>query len=379
MKKRIIMALFLLMAGAFLFTIPASAQGIDLIPDKDDRVVFGGEFTLGAGESVFGDLLSFGGAITLEEGSEVTGSFVSMGGSAEVAGKVAGDLVAFGSSIDLQSSAVVGGDLAMIGADLTRDSGAEVLGDVVTETVPVDLQIPALPNFQIGEDGFNFDFSGPNFDGGPSFDGRDFNFDNRSLTNRAGREVRSGLLNAFALSAIAVIVVLFLPENTKRVSKASLSEPIATGGVSLVSIVVVPVLLVILTLTVILIPVALLLILAVITAILFGWVALGWELGTRLLTALNLDWADSLQAGVGTFVLTFTVSLIGLVPCLGWIAGFLLMLLSFGGVVLTRFGTRDYPESDLVVSKPAKKPAPKKKAAAKRKAPPKKKPPKKAN
>lgn len=385
MKRIISLALLIVLVGALFVPLSASARGIDLIPSRDDRVVFGGKFKLESGQRLDGDLLSFGGQVTLEEGSVVTGSFVSMGGEAEVAGTIGDDLVAFGAKVELKSMAVVEGDLAMIGAELERDSGAQVLGDIVRETVPQDFQVPDIPGLQIGPEGLSFSFDGPQLDPLPELETPEFRYERPSLASRVARDVRGGLLNAFGMAAIAVIVVLFLPDQTRRVSRAALNQPLASGGVSLVSFIVLPILFVILAITIILIPVVALLAMAFAAAIIFGWVALGWELGERLLKALNLDWADSLQAGSGTFVLTFSVSLIGLIPCLGWIAWFLLVLLSLGAVILTRFGSQEYPDLEVIEAAPAKapakakRPAKKKTSTPKKKSPAKKRPPKKAS
>ena len=49
------------------------------------------------------------------------------------------------------------------------------------------------------------------------------------------------------------------------------------------------------------------------------------------------------------------------------IAGFLVLLLSFGGVVLTRFGTQSYPQVEVVAAPAPKSPAKPKKTATKKK------------
>ena len=48
------------------------------------------------------------------------------------------------------------------------------------------------------------------------------------------------------------------------------------------------------------------------------------------------------EAGLGTFLFSAVVLGIGLVPCVGWIAPFVVGLLALGGVIVSRFGTVTY-------------------------------------
>jgi hypothetical protein len=76
---------------------------------------------------------------------------------------------------------------------------------------------------------------------------------------------------------------------------------------------------------------------------LFGMIAIGTEVGERFTHAINQTWAPPLTAGTGTFLMMLVVGGIGMVPCIGWLATFLVALLGVGGVVLTMFGTQTYP------------------------------------
>lgn len=379
MKKFQAIALLGVLLAALLFPISASAQGQALFPDKDDKVVFGGSFTLSEGERLFGDLISFGGSISIKQGATLQGTLIAMGGSADIAGEISGDFVAMGTTVNLMDSAYVVGDMAMLGASLNREAGAQVIGDVITDTVPLSFDIPGMPNIQLNSDAFIF---GGNADESPQIAVPEAIAYQRSLAGRVANEVQAGLFNAFAMAAIAILAILFLPAQTKRVAHTSLGEPLAAGGLSLISMIILPILMIFMSITIILIPIVILLAFLIVLALVFGWVSVGWELGERLLKALNLDWAEPLQAGVGAFVLTFVAALIGLVPCLGWLATFLVLLTSFGGVLLSRFGTQDYPALEIIVAEPKAltKTAPvAKKAPAKKKAPTKKAPPKKSS
>ena len=56
-------------------------------------------------------------------------------------------------------------------------------------------------------------------------------------------------------------------------------------------------------------------------------------------------------AGIGTLIITIIARLAALIPCVGWTVGAILSLFGLGAIVLTRFGTRDYPLE--IISKPA--------------------------
>lgn len=81
---------------------------------------------------------------------------------------------------------------------------------------------------------------------------------------------------------------------------------------------------------------------------LFGWIAIGLELGKRIAVLFKADWAPAVNAGVGTFLLTILTSLFGAIACVGWVIPTLVILLAAGGVVMTVFGTKaldNYPSA----------------------------------
>ena len=77
-------------------------------------------------------------------------------------------------------------------------------------------------------------------------------------------------------------------------------------------------------------------------AALFGWLAIGIVIGERLMPNLTSQavspfWTAALGAGL----LTLLSDLLGLVPCVGWVGGFLVTCAGLGAVALTRFGTME--------------------------------------
>ncbi|MEN6482120.1 MAG: hypothetical protein ABFD29_08090, partial [Anaerolineaceae bacterium] len=43
-------------------------------------------------------------------------------------------------------------------------------------------------------------------------------------------------------------------------------------------------------------------------------------------------------------ILTIIARLVAMIPCVGWLFGFVLAMIGLGAVVLTRFGVKNYPE-----------------------------------
>ena len=99
-----------------------------------DIVQFGEDVTVPAGKRV-ATLVAGGGDVTID--GTVTEDVVAFGGDVLVRGTVEGTVVCFGGDVRLASTAVVGSAntsqdpaIALIGGTLTREPGAQVIGDV---------------------------------------------------------------------------------------------------------------------------------------------------------------------------------------------------------------------------------------------------------
>lgn len=300
----------------------------------DDKVVFGGTYTLESGQSLDGNLVIFGGAVTTEEGSTVNGDVALIGGVVEVGGQVNGNLVGIGGAVQVTSTAVVNGDLVTIGATLSRDEGARVTGQIVNGiNVPFTFDIPSGP-------------ANPNLPALPEVPGLP------AIPKTPGLNVSFNpfldmlwfFFRTFMWALLAVLVVIFFVKPTERIAKTAVAQPLITTGAGLLIAFLTPFVLVALTLTIILIPVTLIAVLALLVAWMFGWVALGLEIGRRIAKLFNTEWAPAIAAGVGTLILFLVLGGINqLVPCVGWIPQTLVGMWGFGAVVMTRFGTQDYP------------------------------------
>jgi hypothetical protein len=327
--KKLICSLMLLV----LFLLPAHSA-YALKGPLDGRVIVGDNFTLKSGDTLDGDLVVIGGEVIIESGATVKGDIVVIGGSLQVDGQGTGNAVVIGGLVSLGEKASVSGDVVTVGGSLQRAEGAEIGGNVVTNLPPPTLVLPNPANAQV-----------PPVPPTPSFEF------GSSLEWKI-------LLNLFilpvALGALAMLLMLFLNPQLNRVAHAMVSQPFMAGGVGLLTILIAPTGLVVLAATIILFPVALAVGFVVFTLMGLAWVfgitALGAEIGDRLTRALHQSWLPVLSAGIGTFLLSLSVGLINLLPCVGTLAMFLIGLVGIGAATMTLFGTR--PVSQLALSAP---------------------------
>ncbi|HEX6305271.1 MAG TPA: hypothetical protein VFZ76_13850 [Anaerolineales bacterium] len=315
MKPKIKFALLVVLIIAALVPGTAFAKGF-----SDDRVITGGTFTLEDGETQDGNLVIFGGAVTLEDGSHVTGNVALLGGTIEIDGSVGGSVVGIGGVVSLGSTAVVDGDLTTMAASLNREEGAQVRGNVTSGfpsppdfSTPGRVTVPDVPNVEVQV---------------------------APILN-----VMWFFFRTFLWAALAVLLMMFLPDHIERTATTIIRQPVLAGGVGLLTTIVAPLLLVGIAITIILIPVSLVGFLILAIAWFVGRIAIGYEIGRRFAETANQDWPPAVAAGAGTFILTFVIDgADALIPCVGWLIPALVGIVGLGGILLSRFGTQYYPQ-----------------------------------
>ena len=325
--------------------IPATAFAGGI---EDGRVVFGTNFILESGEVLDGDLAVIGGSATLEEGSLVTGTVFLVGGSVFAAGEIEGDLAIVGGNVSFGSYAIVRGDLVTLGGNV--DTGdAQIDGQIFSETA--------------------FDF--------PTNFRLDRNWDYPFVTMPSYRSsfignVLAYLFKSLLLAALAVLVMMFLPKHTQLVADTVVSQPVLAGALGLLTAFVAPILFVLLLITICFSVVGILGVVVLVAAWVLGMIAMGLEVGNRLSSATNQEFQPVVAAGLGTLILGLVVNGIGLIPCIGWVAPFLVGIVGTGAVLLTRFGRQEYGVETPPEDKP-KLPAKKETTPAKKASTPAKK------
>ena len=326
MKQKLAQSSMLVLAVLILLTPAVWAQE----PTGSDRLVVGQAFVLAEGEEVNGNLIVLGGSATLAEGSVVRGDVAIFGGSATVAGTVQGNVAVFGGSTALGDSAVVEGDLATIGGSVSRSPGAVVSGEVFGEGIP----LPFLNRFD-----------------GPLRPERPWSpLPAVRETQRAGVWGALGslvawqfrtLATALFLALLGVVLVALAPRAMGRIASAAAGGAFVSFGMGLLTLVVGVLLGLLLLIACCL---GLIVWLALGLAWLVGWVAVGLWLGQRLLQALNVRNASSIgEVALGVFLITVLTQL---PACIGFFIGLVIGSMGLGAVVLTRFGTRSFDDSE---------------------------------
>ncbi|MFV1948576.1 MAG: polymer-forming cytoskeletal protein [Anaerolineales bacterium] len=317
--------IFIVLISVILIPTTASASGF-----MDDKVIFGGNFTLASGETLDGDLVVFGGNIVLKESSSVNGDVVVMGGNVILNGTINGNLVSLGGMVELQQFARINGDLTVLGGSFEQADGAHITGNIVTEeNIPFKFTRP--DKFGL----FNGDFSALRFQQLPFVSASWFFF------------------RILIWTGLAILIALFIQDQAAVINRAAFGEPVMSILAGMGVIIVAPLVLIALIVTILLSPVSLIGIFALIAAWVVGLVAASIEVGKKLAESLNQSWPIPILAGVGMFILSlFFNGFSQLVPCVGWLPRFVLGTWVMGAVILTRFGSREYPESDGIDTPP---------------------------
>jgi hypothetical protein len=313
---------FLLLTLLTILTLPtnvlAAVPQDSLLSGNPDQFVFGDNYILESGSTLNGNLWVFGGNAELRDGSRVNGDIMLFGGNLRVNGQIEGNINAAGGNVHLRNNAVVSGDVNTLGGNLSRDNNARVEGRVsdnraVPFRFPAPGIVPVTPNINI----------------------------NNPIVDFLGF-----LFQSILTAALAVLVALFIPIQTERVARTVVVQPVISGGLGLLTAIVVPIIMLILAITILLIPVSLILGLILGLALLFGWIAVGLEVGRRMARMFKAEWSLPLAAGLGTLALSIVIGGAGkYVWCIGWLLPTLVSLIGLGAVLLTRFGTQHYPPS----------------------------------
>ncbi len=313
----------LMLVAAVVLLRPATAQARGV---AEGKVVFGGEYTLPAGKVLDGDLTVVGGAAHVAERAVVTGDVRVIGGMLSLNGVVEGDLSVTGGKAVVDGT--VRGDVSVLGGEVTFGKHAIVHGEV--HTVGGDVQrepgarvhiVPAGP-----EPPFAFFWPGRRpflADVGP--------------VNFVARLLWRGVLAVFqalALAVLAAVLFLFLEGPARQVVDEIETAPLVATGVGLLTAALLPVVLLAMAITLLLLPLAVVVAVAVAALGLYGWLVLGLLLGERLAEVGHVAWHPALSGAAGTFLLTLGAGLLNVIPCVGWIPGFLAEAMGLGAVLL---------------------------------------------
>jgi hypothetical protein len=335
MKKFKNLVCLAILAASLVFPTTAFASD-GRVPLMDDKVIVGGTYTLESGEALDGSLIVIGGVVNLEPESVVDGDILVFGGNVTVEGRVRQNLVAVGGVVVLTETAEVFGDLIAPATVVRRDEDAEVYGQIIADTEGLDIQIPELSEIPDIEDIPDPKIVPPTI--------IDSYLTSVSTVLRPITNFVWALVRAFALAAVAVLVLLFLPRHTERVSTVVQENPVSAGGLGILTVILAVPTMAITAISILLIPATILIAIGLILGGFFGVVAVGGEIGRRMSEGFGYSWKKPLQTAVGTFSIAFLVSIFQLAR-LDWFSSLLVIVIAgigLGSVMMTRFGTREY-------------------------------------
>ncbi len=321
--------IFLLIFVVVSLALPSStalAKGL-----AEGKVVFGGSYRLESGQSLDGDLVIFGAVATLEQDSVVKGSVLLFGANLEASGDVNGDVVGVGGLVTLNETATIDGDVLTLGAHLDKSNGARIMGDVTDiSQAPYTFAFPG--EVKIPQSNFNL-FPEVNY--------------------------VWYVLKLFLWAALAILVVLFVPNASGRVGQAFIHQPLVAAGLGLLTVVLAIPLAIVLIVTIILSPLGLFILLLLGLCWAFGLIAIGLEIGKRFAILVKREWADPVSAALGTFFLMLVINGTNeMIPCVGWMLPAAIGMIGLGAVLMTRFGTQVYPLYPEPYTYPPKPPTP---------------------
>lgn len=308
-----------------------------------------------------------GGTVVVERGEVVNGDLEAFGGTVVVRGRVTGGLTAFSGNVLVANSGAVGGDVeaaagnvrvngnvsgnvevasgnfvlgngAAVGGQVSVSSGyaqiegrvdgdvrvaserlvvgptAAIGGSLVYDVDELDVADAAQIAGQVRAEENLFRGGGPGPTPGPV----------PIPSTPTGSGVAFGFLTNLLLGAVLLLV---FPEFSEHVADRVTDAPGVTAGIGLLVLVAVPVVLVLFAITIIGLPITIAGAVAYVLALWVSAVYGGYAVGSWLLDAADADnrW---LALVVGLLV----VAILGLIPILGGVLNFVILLLGLGAL-----------------------------------------------
>lgn len=310
-------------------------------PITNDLTTIGGDITINS--SVTGDLLAAGGNIAVSE--KVGDSIRIAGGNIIIDAPVENDVVIVGGSVKITKNASIKGDLIFIGGQLSLqgtvngdahiNGGSVIINNRVGGNVRGTIGSLTLgPSASIGGDLIYSSSEKAKIDAQARIQGK------TQFTELRNGE-KDGILALISTGVIykliadilfALLFILLLPLFTKNVLHRADTSPLKNIALGFVNLLLMPIasfiLLIILWLgaTSFVIYALLILFSLGLTKVYVGWKTLSWWY-SRNKKDYILDWKAAI---VGVIVLF----IVGLIPVFGWLAGFLLFLLTLGTIAI---------------------------------------------
>jgi hypothetical protein len=268
------------------------------------------------------DRVSFGGNVVVRAG-EVVDSVVTMGGSALIEGEVLRDVVTMGGGVHVKRGGVVHGEVVAMGGAVQIDDGARVSSRV---------------EFGPSKRGFLVPRAGG--DDEDEADARDDDASGAASAAAAGLAEWLGELFASAsrhalLFLFGLLLLGLAPARLDAVTRAVAAAPARAIATGMLSVLAAGVLGVVLVITIVGIPGAVVLALGCALGVYGGLVAVAAVIG-KVLPIRALEGRPITQLAVGVLALFVASS----VPIVGALAAFAAACIGLGAVVVTHAGAR---------------------------------------
>jgi cytoskeletal protein CcmA (bactofilin family) len=276
--------------------------------------------------TVEGDLEAFAGTVEIEESGTVTGDVRGFAGSVRIAGRVGGDAELAGGSIVIATPGIVAGNVEGAAGSFTLDG--TVQGTARVGAGSISLGPEAVIEGDLVYDG-DLDRAEGSAVGG------EVRQDPNLGVMLGLPSIASWMVTVYSVLVtllVGALLLLALPGTTAVVANETANSPLRTLGLGFIVFVGVPLAIVVLFLTVVGIPIAL--VVLFLYALLL-WLAFVW--GQYAVGAWLLALGDREHRWMALVVGVLAVFLLGLVPILGDIVSFVVLLLGLGGVAVAAY------------------------------------------
>jgi hypothetical protein len=228
---------------------------------------------------------------------EIAGDLVVFAGNVVIEGKVDGNVSLYGGNLSLQDGGHIDGDVHVCGGQWTEDSNTAMHGNVFACTRSLGVLL-------ISDNGTTFRF-----------------------------------WSTLTWVLLGIFLTTLLPEHVMFVRTTARGKVRRSLLLGLLSMMLAPVVLVLLTALIISIPLAIIVVVGLVAAWALGTVAIGWLIGDYILRKVApLQNTRTIQIVLGMTLL----ALVGSLPYIGWLVNLGTGLIGLGAVFLSRFGTRLY-------------------------------------
>lgn len=283
------------MLAVIIATLSVTTSLASEIEERDGIVKLIGDIHISEDLKITGDVVSIIGNIKVD--GEVTGDVISIIGNIESNNQIHGDVVSIIGDLEINDD--LGGDLVSILGNLSLDPEVNVRGSI-TEISSFEFFGANLPTIGI----FTWTFR---------------------------------IMRLIIFFALAVLVFILLPEKEKLMANKIQANPLRVFLVGLIAFVLIPFISFALLISIIGISLVPIFILTLIIITILGHVAIALAVGERISEVGNLNITVIVELLAGAFILWAIKS----IPLLGGLVTLLLIILSLGVVIDTKFGTAE--------------------------------------